>query len=289
MTTSIEPYVSIVETLYPLYFNGTQNAVVKKVITNLSNLHIEVTPASFTDELNRVCSSEEIAPYITSPVRKHHLYSDILKVQDRRANYVGRHFDDEGFSKWREPSLAITDEQLYTIVEEHYPGVYNTKSVVGFVLTTLFQDKQALTIEHFITQMQFLKGIKMLNNMTLAKQKEFHDAMVLNKLIYRIYEDATYETVRASDYKQFDNDIRDMFDKTIYPDLGKDRARKWIRLFDNRKSVKYPPFYVYNEPNGDVTFTRENRGIYDYKLPSPPSILKRILYKIRKSSEAKKH
>ena len=47
-------------------------------------------------------------------------------------------------------------------------------------------------------------------------------------------------------------------------------------------NYKYPPFYIYEESNGDIIFTREDRRQYDYPLPPQPSLFEKVKWKLSK-------
>jgi hypothetical protein len=282
MDTNNESLLTIVNERYPLFFKDKEDSVVKMIISRLNSQEIEVTKESFSKELDSIINTEVIIPYITSPIRKHHIYYDILKVQDTRANYTSWISDREGFDEWRKKAPAITDDVCTAIVEENYPKTYNNKLVAKFILATLFQDKQDLTFEHFITQMKYLKSIDHYKNWTLDFQKDLKTSGIVNNLIYKIYLDAYFQTVRLSEYKDFDDEAKEWFDRVIFPKYGNDNVKKWFALFESRMHYKYPPFYIYEEPNGDIIFTREDRGIYDYPLPPQPSRFEKAKWKLSK-------
>ena len=282
MANKIDSFETIVNELYPLYFKDRQEDVVKLITSRLNRQGKEVTAESFTKELNSIIDTEVIIPYITSPIRIHHIYNDILKVQDRRANYTSWISDSKGFDEWRKKVSALTDEVCAAIVEEHYPKTYNNKLVVNFILATLFQDKQDLTFENFTTQMKYLKNNDYYKNWTLDFQKDLKTAGIVNKLIYQIYLDAYFQPVKLSEYKEFDDDAKEWFDRVIFPEYGNDNVKKWFALFESRMNYKYPPFYIYEESNGDIIFTREDRRQYDYPLPPQPSLFEKVKWKLSK-------
>lgn len=310
-------FENIVNEQYPLFFKGKQKDVVKMILRRLNTKGVDISKEMFINELSSIINTEVIIPYITSPIRRHHIYNDVLKVQDRRANYSSMVLETEKYNEWRKKAQELTDEVCAKIVEEYYPKTFDNNRVVAFILATIFQDGQDLTPEIFTLQMKYLYSINMYNNYTLNFLKDVKLSSIIDKLIYRIYLDAFFHTVNLSEYKEFDDKVKEFFNKAVFQNYGNDNAKKWLALFESRKDLighlqaqgkafdgvhpivtvphlkkkqityyykeyKYPPFYVYNEPDGDTVFTRENRGIYDYPLPSKPSFLAIMKWRMSK-------
>ena len=140
-----------------------------------------------------------------------------------------------------------------------------------------------MTFENFTTQMKYLKNNDYYKKWTLDFQKDLKTAGIVNKLIYQIYLDAYFQPVKLSEYKEFDDDAKEWFDRVIFPEYGNDNVKKWFALFESRMNYKYPPFYIYEESNGDIIFTREDRRQYDYPLPPQPSLFEKVKWKLSKT------
>ena len=181
--------------------------------------------------------------------------------------------------EYRAKHSEFTDERLTTLVEAMLKD-FDSKAVAHEVVKELYREGLPLTEKNFNDVLKFLYDDRKIIRYykKYAEESEIHEGQ--RNLIKKIYKDANERTTHLSEYPEFSGEL-----KKHLEELADERGNTLAQTLSSLLNVEamyqtsddaivqrnYLNFNCYQEPNGDVIFTKEERTGADYDKDGEPT------------------
>lgn len=169
--------------------------------------------------------------------------------------------------EFRTTNPSLTDERMVELVESTYPDRY--LSEVGLeVVKEMYRNEKELNETNFTRTLKKLHKDKKINKYdkkilavlgALTKERDF---------LYKIYKDANERTVSLFDYPEYDESMRDFFEKSArdkevalstYLSSQLNVIAMYETSDDDHVTRNYLQFKCYGQSDGNVIFTKGSR------------------------------
>lgn len=172
--------------------------------------------------------------------------------------------------------------KVSTMFHSIYPNEYiESDEIAPIIIKHLFKNYDTITDNEIRSSIKELESSNKFYHYKLENIERFEKEKALTNLLEKIIADAEKGDVRASQYPEWNKDMKDFIKAqyghwSIYDDRGKIAYGKAFYSFFSYWYFgrNNPPFHCYATNDGDILFTKqrhkwiESKGCYDFETSS---------------------
>lgn len=185
----------------------------------------------------------------------------------------------EKVKKIRDDHPDFTDEHISSLVDKAYPKLYEDNLEVAIEIIKELYRRPTEWDESFLSLLREMTEGRKLVRYGADEKKRSRVIAKVNPFLERLYKEAQSKTIFLSECPEYrDGDVQHYFAE-INSDKGKALAQKFFALLNNmalrdsnQVSGYVLPFHCYEEPNGDIVFTKNKRTRDDCDADGNPIV-----------------